>query len=247
MMALFGERAGPAMQTLLDRGSAALRDFDGNLQQMGGTAERIADVQMEGLQGAMLEVRSAGEGLGIAIADAGLIQWATRAAQAFAKFLRELTETSPEILRMGTVVALAAATIGPLLLAMAGGFTALSFIIRMTSATIGLLTSPIFLLMAAVVLLVTAWREDWGEIRTTTENAVKFITNQWDKLKDWWEDTQLGQSVRAFLRELKDIWDDEDHTFAQKTVQIARLTPGVRWDNGFDEGVNKNWSDEELT
>ncbi|MBS3939338.1 MAG: phage tail tape measure protein [Actinobacteria bacterium] len=65
MMLIFGQRAGPAMGALVDQGSAALRSLTNELENSGGTAERIAGIQMEGLQGSLTRARSAAEGLAI--------------------------------------------------------------------------------------------------------------------------------------------------------------------------------------
>jgi TP901 family phage tail tape measure protein len=67
MMSLFGDRAGPAMAALVDQGADALADLTKELEESGGTAERIAGVQMEGLLGAWKQIQSAAEGLFIEI------------------------------------------------------------------------------------------------------------------------------------------------------------------------------------
>jgi len=116
----FGDRGGPALEALLSRGSSALREFTGELEDSGGTAERIANAQMEGLNGALKEFRSALEAVGLAIADSGLLEWATDLVKEVAALLRGLSETNPELLRVGTIAAGVAAAIGPLLVALGG-------------------------------------------------------------------------------------------------------------------------------
>lgn len=69
MMDLFGLRAGPAMTALLEKGSVALRDYTEELRNAGGTAQQIAEVQMEGLHGSITRMKSAFEGLQLQIAD----------------------------------------------------------------------------------------------------------------------------------------------------------------------------------
>ncbi len=51
IMQLFGLRAGPAMAALLLEGGDALRVFEARLQDAGGTAERIAKIQLNTLAG----------------------------------------------------------------------------------------------------------------------------------------------------------------------------------------------------
>src|SRR5690606_17316874 len=77
MMTIFGLEAGPAMQALGSQGSGALGQLTKDLENSGGTAQRIADTQMEGLNGSLKELQSAFEGLMLAIADTGLLAGAT--------------------------------------------------------------------------------------------------------------------------------------------------------------------------
>lgn len=69
MMDLFGLRAGPAMTALLAGGSQALRDFTAELENAGGTAQAIADTQMEGLHGTLTRLKSAFEGLQLTVVE----------------------------------------------------------------------------------------------------------------------------------------------------------------------------------
>lgn len=70
MLELFGLRAGPAMAALVGQGSDALRDLNGELLASGGTAQRVAEQQMQGFMGFLLRMKSALEGLSIAIGSA---------------------------------------------------------------------------------------------------------------------------------------------------------------------------------
>ena len=69
IMQLFGQRAGPAMAALLERGSGALVTMTKSLEDAGGTAERIAKVQLEGLMGQWTLLKSAVEGVKIAMGE----------------------------------------------------------------------------------------------------------------------------------------------------------------------------------
>jgi len=70
---IFGVRAGPQMAALLNVGSEAIADYTEELEEAGGTAERIADEQLGGLQGAIIRLQSAFETLRIRfVSDSGL-------------------------------------------------------------------------------------------------------------------------------------------------------------------------------
>src|SRR5690625_3595065 len=112
-MEIFGDRGGPAMQVLLSRGSDALREMTGELQDAGGTAERIAKQQMEGLNGALKELQSAFEELQLAIADAGLIDFGTDAVRVLTRITQAMGDLHPMVTRTGMVMGGMLAIVGP--------------------------------------------------------------------------------------------------------------------------------------
>ena len=95
MLEMFGQRAGPGMAVLVERGGDALAEFTEQLEDSGGTAGRIADIQMEGLKGSVIELGSAWEGLKVSLFEAGLGDWAEGAVDNIAGVVRRL-EGLPE-------------------------------------------------------------------------------------------------------------------------------------------------------
>lgn len=140
IMALFGQRAGPAMVALVEQGADALSNLTAELENSGGTAERVAKTQMEGFKGMMLELESAFEGLMIAIADSGFLEWATNVARSFIGFLQRLSETNPELLKLATIVGVVLAALGPMLLVAGTAlktFSGLAGVVRMLTKGYG--------------------------------------------------------------------------------------------------------------
>ncbi len=115
MMELFGQRAGPAMSALVSQGADALTNLQSELESSGGTAQRISDVQMQGLNGALAALKSAFEGLQIAIAQSGLLEWATKFVHVITGVISAMAEAHPAILGVGTALAGLAAAAGPVL------------------------------------------------------------------------------------------------------------------------------------
>lgn len=115
MMALFGLEAGPDMMALVQQGSKALSDLDVQLQNAGGTAQKVATTQMEGLNGSLDELSSAAEGLMIAIGDAGLLGWMTSLTKKLTELTAAMAELSPNLLRNATIAAIVVAALGPML------------------------------------------------------------------------------------------------------------------------------------
>lgn len=91
MMTIFGQRAGPAMLALVDQGAGALVDLTGKLEGAGGTADRISKIQMQGLKGQMVALKSAWEGLLIELADLGALKAVTGAVEGVTGATRGLT------------------------------------------------------------------------------------------------------------------------------------------------------------
>ena len=116
MIGHLGRRAGPGFAVLMEQGSDALREYTAELEDSGGTAERVAEQQMEGLNGALKEMRSAFQELQIAIADSGLLEFAEKMITRLTAFFRRLSETNPAMLKWATIIAGVAAAMGPLLI-----------------------------------------------------------------------------------------------------------------------------------
>ena len=94
-MEIFGQRAGPAMLALMQSGIGGVREFAAELKDSAGTSARIAAVQMEGFNGALKELKSAMEGLAIAIGDSGLLDFMTHAAKGASMLVRGLAALPP--------------------------------------------------------------------------------------------------------------------------------------------------------
>src|SRR5690606_22687536 len=115
-LAVFGERGGPAMQALLSQGGQALRQFTQQLEDAGGTAQAVAETQMQGLHGMIKELQSAGEELALSLGDAGLLDMAKRLTVGLTGLVRRFNELPGPVKTAGLVIGGVAAAAGPLLL-----------------------------------------------------------------------------------------------------------------------------------
>ena len=169
MMTLFGQRAGPAMQALVDQGADSLENFTGELVDSGGTAERIAAVQMEGLNGSLKALKSAFEGLMIAIAEAGLLDFMAGVIQRATGFIQNLAETDSKLLRVGVAIAGIAAAIGPTLL-----------VLGKLIAIFGALANPVGLIILGIAGLGIAIKTNLfgiGDIFNSVAGAVMLMVD----------------------------------------------------------------------
>ncbi|MQB02283.1 MAG: phage tail tape measure protein, partial [Actinobacteria bacterium] len=161
IMQLFGQRAGPAMAALISEGSGALKEqLQANLESSGLAAE-VADTQMEGLNGAMARLKSALEGVAIAIAESGILDWAADLADRAANLFSRLSESNPALLRLGTIIAGVLAAAGPVLFIVGSGLRA-----------IGLALTPGGLLLAGLGLLAAGFVYAFGEGDTFGQKIV---------------------------------------------------------------------------
>src|SRR5690606_6787331 len=81
-----------------------------------GTAQKIADTQMEGLNGSLKSLQSAFEGLMIAIGDSGLLESATGFVEKLTAMTQSASKANPALMQAGVVVAGLAAAVGPVLI-----------------------------------------------------------------------------------------------------------------------------------
>jgi len=114
LMDVFGQRAGPAMASLVEQGGDALRELEVDLRDSAGAAAEMAETRMEGLEGSLRELRSALSEAGIAIFESGLGEGLEAAADAAAEATRGFAELPDGLQRTMVFAGGAAAAIGPL-------------------------------------------------------------------------------------------------------------------------------------
>lgn len=211
MMQIFGQRAGPAMMALVEQGSDALRTLTEELDNSGGTAENIANIQMEGFNGQMTSLKSAVEGLMIAIGESGLLSAMTRFAQFVTNIARAMTNMNPAVLTAATAVGALAAAAGPLLLisgSLIRNFVAVrSTLIALRATTIAttlsmaalktvLIGVPLLAVAGGVFALVNRFR-DGRRAAQDFANGVKDIA---DRMGDGEQATDIATGkLRAFI------------------------------------------------
>lgn len=197
VMEIFGQRAGPAMLALLEQGSFALSEFTTELENSGGTAQRIADIQMEGLNGAIFRLKAAFEGLAIALADVGLLDFFVSTIEGITNFLLAVAGLDESLLQFILILAAVAAAIGPLLLIIGTLFIVMAAI----SAPILIIILVIAALIIGIAALIVWWDDlvrivpalgvAWELIkkglRVSWDAIVLAAKFMWEQLKRLWE------------------------------------------------------------
>lgn len=228
LVEIFGMRTGPMLAALLGQGGDALDEFTAELKESGGTAERIAETQMEGAYGAMKRLTSAVEGLALAIADSGLLEWFTGMVEKLTNFVQNLSKTNPKMLKLGTIIAGLVAAIGPLLMAIGFIASGLGALISVFSAVGGAIVAvggtlaaitvgPIGLLLAAVGALVGVFWFFRDEIKL----IAKFV---WEDLKEYLQDKFkpivdfLKDQTQLIIGYWKDVFTEIDDAVEEAGV-----------------------------
>ena len=182
-MTIFGQRAGPAMLALVEQGSGALSDMTKSLVNSGNIAEEVASTQMEGMSGAVTEMKSAFEGLMIAISEdilpvlIMLIDKVTPLIQKFA--------SAPKPIKLIVIgIAALAAIMGPILLIIGmliPGITALTTGIGVMSAAFGALNLSMGVVLlvvvgiaAAIAAIIIVWK-NWDKVVAIFNKTIEVV------------------------------------------------------------------------
>jgi len=205
----FGMRGGPALTALLSQGSDALRTLTDDLENAGGTAERLADAQMQGLSGALKNLRSAMEAVSLAIAGSGLLEFATNLTERVTVFIRKIADLNPAALRTGTIIAGIAAAIGPLLIAI-GSFIKLAGVaivaVKGIGVALAVLSGPVGVIAGVVVGvgLLAGWlkgrRDSLHQKLTETMDTTREFARS---LADADDEASLRRAVHSAANELE--------------------------------------------
>ena len=184
-MEVFGQRAGPAMLALVEQGSAALIALTEDMENSGGTAQRIADTQLDTFNGQLKLMTSAIEGLSISIGQnlvptlVGMVEWMTEAVSAVTDWANENPGLFKTIVLVVATLAAMSLGLGVALVAIGLLIPAiLAFGVAAVVATGGIIL-VIGLLVAAGVALIANWgyiksqaHRLWQAIGQAVEDAI---------------------------------------------------------------------------
>lgn len=233
MLTIFNQRVGPAMSAVVRQGTGELQKLMAHLKAAGGAAKAAADVQMKGLNGQLKALRSAFEELQIAIAESGLLDFATKMVKKLADFVRNLAKLNPKFLKWASIIASVVAAIGPLLVVLG---TLMIFVSKVSIAIssaggiIALLSNPIGWAVAGIIALTAAISFLVVKFRGPLIDAFKrflpflklfiFIMKQFFRLLG----VMFGPLFRQIGKELKILGDLFVKTFGMIFTLVEKLT-----------------------
>lgn len=215
-----GVEASAAMLALMDAGQDTIESFTKELENSGGTAEKIAAKQLDNLKGQLIILKSALEGAAIAIGNALLpaLKVITKWLQKAVDWFNGLSKTTKTLIVIGTALATVfALLLGPILIlvgflpAIAAGFAAISAAMPAVIGAIAAVAAPIALVVGGIIALVAAFKwlyknVEWFAtsvdfvMRKTKESFASFIEVAkvgLEGIKRFFKD--VGSFMRAFL------------------------------------------------
>jgi TP901 family phage tail tape measure protein len=137
-----------------------------------------AEARMKGFAGGLEQLRGSLETLAIAIADSGLLQWASDLVRNLADITDRLSKSNPELLKWGTIIGGLAVAFGPVLagigLFVSGLGTLIGALAPVAAAIAALAGGPLVLIVAAITAVVVAWQK-WDAIVEIVSNVVAQI------------------------------------------------------------------------
>src|SRR5690625_1131110 len=222
LSAIFGEQALGAFNAIARQGADAVSDLASELYNAGGTAQGMADVQMDNLIGALTELGSAFEGVQIALGSAliPIIQRAVEWLTLLAEWFNSLSDDTKTTVALFIAIASALMLITGSLLLLIGFIPQIIAGFTMLTTVIGALTGPITLLIAGFVAVGVAlvvaynkfeWFRDmvsavWGAIvnaiKSAIDGIVSFVNDIATQISTYW--IENGELIRSAT---ENVWN----------------------------------------
>jgi len=200
--ALFGQRTIRTAIRLMEEGREGIERLKASIADV--RAAEMAQARLDNLNGALLMLKSAVEGLAIAIANSGLLQWLRDLVDWLTEVVRSLVETDPAILKLASVLGMVAAALGPVILAMG-----------LFAAAISAIGVPAAAITAAIVGISATVAAFWQEIKTAAlrveeaframyYSATRWLAENLKPLLDLvrWAARQLGIELKGLFGEI---------------------------------------------
>lgn len=206
-----------------------LRNGGAEFAKLGQEAAVLSDSDAAGLQKWNDATRQLGEAIKavtIAIATSGLLDWMTEAAQAVTEWAQWLSQTNPEILKWGTVVAGLAAAIGPVLISLG-----------LLASGIAAISAPVALTVAGVAALTAGVIAFWPEIVRAGEAITAFVSGAWASFVAGWD--AVTEKVAAVSLAVEQFASDLIATFAALPGRMMEI--GRQIIDGLWLGLQERW------
>lgn len=210
---LFGTDAMRTAIGLMDQGAEGIREISAAIDE--ASAQEQADARMKGFTGSVNKLKSAFEGVLLAIADSGLLAVMTQFADILTDLANRISAADPALIKFGVVFGSIAAAMGPVLVALGA-----------MAAAIAAISAPVALAVAGIVGLTAAVVAFWPEIKKATA-----------AIGDWWSSLKEGGGVSGFLANAVQAEID-----ILKGMVSATIDVGTALIEGLQAGFTDGWA-----
>ena len=262
VMRLFGQRAGPSLLALMGEGSRAIGTMTEELKNAEGTTERMANVKMAGLDGAIITLSSTFQEFGISISKRinpaleGIVVKLTALIRWFGSLPKPVQDF---ILVFAGILAI----IGPLLIAIGILIPALGLLsgaFATLNISLGVIAVAVLAIAGLIAAIVVIWK-NWDEIvRFTKElfntlvgifmKLVEVIKEMWPGLKEWlietWNDIWSNitdNPVVNFFKRVVDAVTGAMSSVIQVFKDIFEKIKSVFKFGEWIEELKRNWKE----
>lgn len=204
---IFGQESMAGMLAIINASDSDFEGLISTMDEASGTAQEMADTQLDNLNGQLTILKSGLEGAAIAFGNLlmPMIKDITGLIQKLVDWVNGLNEDQKQVI---VIIAEVAAAIGPLLIIVGKVSGLIGKLIPLISGAGGLsgvltaLTGPVGIVIAAVAALAAAWATNFGGIRDKTQEIMSaigsIISSVWGFIKGLWESNFLGIQTITF-------------------------------------------------
>lgn len=182
---IFGKEAMSGWLAIINSSDKDFNKLTNSIDNSNGATKRMVGTMEGGIGGAFRNLKSAIEGLGIAIGER-LAPYIEKAAKYITDLAQKFKALSPAQQDTIIKIALVVAAIGPLLIAISKVFKAIKTVITVVQ----FLANPFGIAVVAIIAAVAAFVYFYThseKFRTIVNNAINSVIKAWNSLKAAWD------------------------------------------------------------
>ena len=227
---IFGKEAMSGWASIVNASEGDFNKLTEAIANSEGSAKKMADTMLEGSQGAIVEMKSALEGVAITIGER-LTPFLEKLADGVSKVCEWFQNLSPATQTFLMIVAALIASIGPLLLLIGGAislFANLSIVAGALGISIGALCAPVLAVVAvigAIIAIGFLLVSNWDLIKEKAVELGKKVADAWKDVCDWTSKT--WNNIKSTINT---VWDNIKSFISDKLNQIKTNITNI-WNN----------------